>query len=280
MSGDYAARLRAVYGEKPEMVADFPDWMLSAEKIEGLRALPRAAVVEIAGRDSVAAALKCAEAEGFSDLIPTYVYTATEYGDFTCVAAAVARLAEHLPGIRVHDLLVLGSPGFWHALNGRYVRHLFRRFGFYSPCAGCHLYLHAVRVPLAAALGNIPIIAGEREFHGRQIKINQTGGMIDRYQALTAECGVPLLVPLRHVAQGREIDDILGFAWEAGGGQLQCVLSGNYLEADKTVAIGEERTGEFMDAFALPTVRKILVAYANGGRPDYLGLAAEVLGDA
>ncbi|MCF8037391.1 MAG: hypothetical protein K9K62_11005, partial [Desulfobacteraceae bacterium] len=45
--------------------------------------------------------------------------------------------------------------------------------GHYTPCTGCHLYLHAVRIPLARMLGNVPIIGGERESHSGKVKVNQ-----------------------------------------------------------------------------------------------------------
>ena len=144
--------------------------------------MTRLAMVEIAGRDSIAAAVIGVEAQGFTDLLPTCVYTGTEYGAWQTVERAVERLIKRLPQARVHDPLLLGSPGFWQVLNGRFIAELVSRYGFYTPCVGCHLYLHGVRIPLAALLGNLPIIAGERERHDQAIKVNQISEALDIYQ--------------------------------------------------------------------------------------------------
>ena len=252
--------------------------MLPPERVEAYRSTSGLAMVEIAGRDSVAAAVKAVEAEGFTDLLPTYVYTATEHGAWSSVVDAVKRLADRLPRIRIHPLLVLGSPRFWQALNGRYVSELIARFGFLSPCIGCHLYLHSVRIPLAVRLGKIPIISGERERHDDVIKINQLGEALTRYQDLAKSFGVRLLFPLQHISEGNQIDEILGFAWEEGKEQLGCVLSGNYRGTDGSVRLTVKQAVQYLDTFACPVTLKIIKAYLKGEVPEHLKIAARVLG--
>ncbi|MES0349995.1 MAG: hypothetical protein ABUK19_04690, partial [Desulfobacteria bacterium] len=75
-------RLKELFLNKPECVIDLPEWLLSPEKVETYRSMSGLAIVEIAGRDSVAAAVKGVEEEGFTDLLPTYVYTGTEHGQW------------------------------------------------------------------------------------------------------------------------------------------------------------------------------------------------------
>jgi hypothetical protein len=88
----------------------------------------------MAGRDSVAAAIVAVQTEGFTDLLPVYAYTGTEYGPWTSVETAVDRLRHRLPRTHVHDLLVLGSPHFWHALNGRFMSELLTIRVLYPVC--------------------------------------------------------------------------------------------------------------------------------------------------
>jgi len=234
-------------------------------------------MVEIAGRDSVAAAARAVEEEGFTDLLPTYVYTGTEHGTWSSVADAVKRLADRLPQVRVHPLLVMGSPRFWQALNGRFMGELIARFGFVSPCIGCHLYLHSARIPLSMSLGKIPIIAGERESHDGVIKINQVEGALSRYEGLAREFGVRLLLPLRHVSGGGRIREILGFEWEEGKEQLGCVLSGNYRGADGVVSVSARQAAAYLETFAVPVTREIVAAYAGGRIPDHVKIAGRIL---
>ncbi|MDY6990455.1 MAG: hypothetical protein SWQ30_20630 [Thermodesulfobacteriota bacterium] len=274
---DFDSSLKGLFLDKPECVINLPVRLLSSGRIKEYRAMSRLAIVEIAGRDSVAAAISSVEREGFTDLLPTYAYTATEFGPWTSVTAAVQRLARRLPAVRVHDLLVLGSPGFWQALNGRFMAELISRFGFYAPCIGCHLYLHCIRIPLAVTLGKVPIISGERELHDKAIKVNQISEALDVYQEIAEDFGVHLLLPLRRMAEGRWIEQILGFQWQAGKEQLGCVLSGNYRSRSGDPTITAPQVERFLEEFAGPCARRIVEAYIAGRVPNHLEIAAQVL---
>ena len=275
---DFDLRLRELYLDKSECVVNLPQWLLSSEKIDQYRAMSRLAIVEIAGRDSVAAAVRSVEEESFTDLLPTYVYTGTEYGPWTSVGEAVDRLARRLPQVRVHDLVVLGSPGFWQALNGRFITELISRYGFYTPCVGCHVYLHSIRIPLSLTLDKIPIISGEREWHGKSVKINQTNEALNVYQGIASHFGVQLLLPLRHIAEGDRIAEILGFEWQDGKEQLGCVLSKNYRLLDGGTCGTASQIQRYLEEFASPCAKEIIKSYTVGHVPNHLGIAAQVLG--
>jgi len=276
MSG-FDLKGKELYLNKPESVINFPDWLLPTKKIHEYRAMSQLAIVEVAGRDSVAAAVRGAEEESITDLLPTYAYTGTEYGSWSTVDDAVKRLSRCLPQVRIHDLLVLGSPGFWQALNGRFISELVARYGFYVPCLGCHLYLHSVRIPLARMLGHVPIISGERERHNGDTKVNQIPEALDLYQGLARKFGVQLVLPLRHIAAGDRIAEILGFDWPEGKEQLECVLSGNYRQLDGNPSISAVQIKRYLEEFALPCTTKVLESYAKGHVPDHLELAAQIL---
>ena len=270
-------RLKELYLNKPECVITLPEWLLPWKKREEYRAISRLAIVEIAGRDSVAAAVKSVEEEAFTDLLPTYVYTGTEHGPWASVEKAVERLTERIPEVRVHDLLVLGSPGFWRALNGRFISELISKYGFYTPCVGCHVYLRGVRIPLALTVGDVPIISGERELHDDRIKVNQISEALDVYENITKDFGVQLLLPLRHIAEGDRIAEILGFEWEEGKKQLGCVLSGNYRALDGSVNYGPQQVQTYLEEFACPCATKIIEAYVAQHIPNHLEIAAQLM---
>ena len=264
------------FRDKPECVIDFPPRLLSPRRMDEYRQLSRLAIVEMAGRDSVAAAIVAVKAEKFTDLLPVYAYTGTEYGSWASVETAVDRLRHRLPGTRVHDLLVLGSPHFWHALNGRFISELIGRYGFYTPCVGCHLYLHAVRLPLALAL-KAPVIAGERETHDGAVKVNQTATALDCYLDLASHFEVPLLFPLRHMDDGKEIETILGLDWKQNDEQLGCALSGNYRSLENRVDITENKVQSYLKEFAFPLALKIVEAYGQNRIPEHRKLAFDLI---
>jgi len=237
----------------------------------------KSAVVEVAGRDSIAAAIKSCKDWGFNELIPTYAYTGTEWGESGSIERAVARLRERLPDVRVHDLVFLRHEDLWHALNGRFISELISRYGFYSPCIGCHLYLHAVRIPMSLRMGALPIIAGERLLHENSIKINQTQTALLWYQTLAKDFGIELLLPLKDISSGKIINEILGIEWEQGKEQPGCVLSGNYKRLDGSLDISEEQVGRFLGDFAVSVARRAVKEYVSGLSPDPAKIAADVL---
>ncbi len=272
--------LDQVFLNKPEMLIDLPGWMLPPEEMERLRAAPELALVELAGRDSVAAALKAVADRGFRTLLPSYVYTGSEYGTWSEVERAWQRLAGRLPqGVELAPPLVMGSPGFWRALNGRYLQELTARFGFSPVCPGCHLYLHAARLPLSRLLGNAPVIAGERLSHDGRQKLNQVAAAQEAYQELYARFGVELLLPLKEIESGREIEDILGLKWAEGGDQLGCVFAGNYLDAQGRLQVNQKALEAYFHDFAMPLTGQVVETYLAGQVPDHLPLAQRLLQD-
>jgi hypothetical protein len=266
-----------IYLNKPECIINLPQWLLPHEDIEAYRSMSGLAIVEIAGRDSIAAAIKAVEELGFTELLPTYVYTGTEYGPWASVDNAVERLSRRLPDVRVHSLLILGSPGYWRALNGRYVQTLISTFGYYTPCIGCHLYLHTARIPLSVTLGNVPIISGERERHDGAVKLNQIAEALDVFLDVSNRFDVPLLLPLRHIDEGRRITDVLGFEWRQGKEQLGCTFSGNYRLFDDNLQVAPNQISTFLERFGKPAAMEIIASYLNHRVPDHLEIARKIL---
>lgn len=264
------------FRDKPERMLPLADPGVKTAGTAAADPAKKLAIVEIAGRDSVAAAILAVRAHGFTDILPVYAYTGTEHGPWHEVPRAVTRMTRGLPRVCVHDLCVMGSPLFWKALNGRFSSIINRLFGFISPCVGCHLYLHAVRIPLAARLNFAPIISGERESHSGMVKINQTPQVLDFYAGFAEKHRVPLLMPLRKTVDGNTIEKILGFEWERGKNQLQCALSGNYRDT-KGGIVETGDVASFLTTFAGPCAKKIIHACTSGDRSDPISIAASML---
>ena len=277
----YESHIRELFLNKPECIIDFPDWMLSKDQINMFRNIEGLAIVEMAGRDSVAAAIKSVEEKGFTDLLPTYVYTGTEYGNWESVINAVERLTMRVgENVHIHDLLVFGSPLFWKALNGRYIAEFIKKYGFNTPCIGCHLYLHSSRIPLSVLLGNRPVITGERESHDGGEKINQISEALNAYERIGKKFNAPIHMPLRYIREGKKIEKIIGTDWKQGGDQLECVLSGNYKDTQGRNTIKKRDAVNFLDNFALPVAEKIIGVYLEGSVPDHKKITRKQILDA
>ncbi len=258
-------RIFEIVSAKPELVDTFPRWMLSETAENELKNTEGLAIVEIAGRDSIAAALEAVKERDFKALLPTIAYTGTEFGRWEVTFKKVDMLREVLSkrGVKVFDPIVLGAPRFWWRLCGRYVTHLFKNFGFYSPCVGCHLYLHAIRIPLARKIECGVMIAGERESHEGKIKINQIGVALDAYISFAEKFGVELFLPLRQVSKSKDIESIISQYWEESGEQLECVLSKNYQDIGGNVVYSEDDIKRFFDEFALKEAEDIIKRFLS-----------------
>ncbi|MHB8741474.1 MAG: hypothetical protein ACYC62_09920, partial [Coriobacteriia bacterium] len=165
---------------------------------------PSLAIVEIAGRDSVAAAVAAVRERGFRELVPTIAFTGMETGDREAPMRAVATLRALVSDRAiVHDPVAVSDPALWSAMNARPCAEVRRRFGVCSPCLACHLYLHLLRVPLAWSHGDAPVIAGERDSHDGRIKLSQLPEGIEAAGRVLGYAGIELVQPIRK-ARGAE----------------------------------------------------------------------------
>jgi hypothetical protein len=243
-----------------------------------LAARPGLAILEIAGRDSVAAAVAAVRERGLTTLLPTSVATSTEYGDEDAPAKTALYLAGLLgEGVEVLPSLRLGSPRLWAALNGRYATVIAERFRISSPCLACHLYMHLARVPLSLALGGVPVVAGEREAHEGRLKLSQTPQGIDACVRVLARAGTELLEPIRRVRDSEEIAALAGPGWERRARQLCCVHSCNYVGLDGSTAFDELAYARYAHGFLEPAGMAVVDAWRDDPEPDYEALIRTIL---
>ena len=261
--------LNHLFSEKPELI--IPE--LPIDEVKEYRKI---VVAEIAGRDSVGAVIKAQLESDFDAVLPTVVYTGTEFGEIQTVLRAVEEIKLRIGDIKVFPLLALGSPKYWWVLNGRFITELFHKFGFYSSCIGCHLYLHSVRIPLTRKLNCKVIVAGERESHGGRIKLNQTSLTLDYYVRLLSKFGIELYLPLRNVASENEMGSLVG-DWNEEERQLSCVLSRNYVDICGNTIFKDEGMIKYMERFALPLAEKVISAFLAGETPEYESLGRHLL---
>jgi hypothetical protein len=260
--------------------AEHPQEALRASGLDlsALRAGAGLAIAEIAGRDSVAAVVAAVREHGFGIILPTAVSTGTEYGDEGTPERAAALLAQRLGSdAEVLPLVRLGSAHLWAALNGRWAAALSERFGIFSPCLACHLYMHLCRVPLSWLLGDVPVIAGERDSHGGTLKLSQMPLGIDACVRVLAHAGVELLEPVRHVHDPEVIVGLVGGGWEQGAQQLGCVLGGNYVGLDGVVVHDQLAYARYVRGFLEPAGRAVVDAWRAEPEPDYESIVRAVL---
>ena len=207
--------------DKPDLIPGFPEWMLPEATVKKIIETPNVAIAEIAGRDSIAAVIEACEVRAIQGIVPTIAYTGTEYGDWK-TPGEDRNTEGHLKGKKGYAFQAR-YPGFTEILVDLMRKICYspiQGIGFFSNCIGCHLYLHAIRIPLARKLHSSLIIGGERESHDGRIKINQIGVALDAYQGFMSRFNIELFLPLRHIKSGREIESIVGSDWGEGDRSL------------------------------------------------------------
>ncbi len=222
-----------------------------------IKELPKnTAIGEFAGRDSVAAIIKALEDETITNILPIASFAPTEYGDFEVLKSNYEQMVTRIQklygnGRKVHPLTYYSNPDLWSIINGRFLDFNVKNFGFYTPCIGCHAYLHLVRIPIALKLGS-RIITGERESHDGRIKLNQTSEALDAYVKIAKHFNVDLIMPIRYMEDGDQVKDLIGWEWEEGKAHQSCAFSGNYIEPDGSVYYDKERVQSYLDGFLYP----------------------------
>jgi hypothetical protein len=233
----------------------------------------RLALGELAGKDSVAAMIAAFREGVFDAVIPVVVRTGTEYGNPGFIEKNMAVVRSKIGEVASKPIVVEDFE-FWHALNGRFVSELSRRFGFYSPCPGCHLYLHAMRIPLALLLGAKSVVSGERESHDGKEKINQLSFSLDYHEKLTALWGVKLALPLHHISAESKIDELVGGGC-SGRDQFSCVFSGNYRTPSGDIGVPVAEVKRFYAEYGFPTTKKIIEELLKNPQAKVIALAKE-----
>lgn len=256
-------KIYEIFAIKPKIISKIPSWMLPSHLIHEIRKRDDVAIGEFAGRDSFAAVIKAVKEHKIKAIVPTIAYTGSEYGNIKITIQKVEEFKKILKKIDVemYPIVFLGDPNLWHTLCGRFISKHFKEYGEYSPCVGCHLYLHAIRIPLSYILDVEYIIAGERESHNGKIKVNQCKVALDVYMQFIDEFNKKLLLPVRYIENGEEIEELLGIKWDEGKEQVMCVLSKNYLDEQKMPYYKEDAIKKYLINYATAILRKKIKKY-------------------
>ncbi len=217
---------------------------------------PSTVIGEFSGRDSVAAIIKAMEDESVSYILPIASFAGTEHGDFDVIYDNYLHLKKRIVELHgdsktLYPLIEYSQEDIWAAMNGRPSTILINRFGFHSPCIGCHLYFHLTKIKFANALSG-KIISGERESHDGRLKVNQLGKTLDAYIEVMTALGFELLMPLRHIVDGDVVEALIGWDWKEGLAHPECVLSGNYRDSKGKAVFEEDVLEAYLDAYIKP----------------------------
>ncbi len=240
-----------------------PTDALPTEVVKALADAPKPVVlVDFAGRDSVAATMVWLSDHPNGTLVPVGDLVPTRFGDWSVYEENWRAMRDHIarrfPSVRFAPWFILEDVSAWGLLNGRYINELVAAFGFFTPCLGCHLHFYMMRAVLAEAIGAEALVSGEKEFHGRKQKANQTQEAVDAYGQFSRNHGVEHHFPIHKVTTEEEMHRLLEDGWREGERQLGCVLSGNDQGFDGRLRMTSGQIRDYMDRFAVPLATYIV----------------------
>ncbi|MGM0379799.1 MAG: hypothetical protein ACQEQE_08655 [Bacillota bacterium] len=250
----------------------------SIKKFDYKKYSPKTVIGEFSGRDSVAAIMKAFEKYDY--ILPIASFAGTEYGDYNTIYANYLKtkkiVNEKYKGKKtLYPLIEYNDFELWKVLNGRVMTLLIKKYDFFTPCIGCHLYFHLTKIPFAINLSKI-ILSGERESHDGKQKVNQLGKSLDIYQNVIEKSNCKLEMPIRNVYDGEIINDLIGYKWEEGKNHPSCVLSGNYRDINYKAIYDNKKLDKFLNEFLKPA-GKLIVKYIENDKKDLKKLEKRIL---
>lgn len=186
-------------------------------------------IQEIAGRDSLASFTSFINQNpDFKTVVLSAAFSPTEYGNLNYLLEAL-----YLAG----EIAEKGGLGFyfsisksifaWEKLVSKNVLSDSKKYGFYSPCIGCHFYLHLLRAVLAKESGIKTVVSGERFYHRGKIKVNQSPVVLNFYFEFFKKIDLQIVFPVANLDDEEEILRLLPKKWEEGKDQLTCYFTGS-----------------------------------------------------
>lgn len=211
---------------------------------------------EFSGRDSVAAIMKVLENPNIKYILPIASFSGTEYGNYDQIYDNYEKMVNEINRKYnnekiIYPLMEYNREDLWHLMNGRFLGVLSQKYEYVTPCIGCHLYFHLIKLNMAKQLSG-KIISGERESHDGRIKLNQHKLTLEVFDKIMKSLDIELLSPLRNIENSESIENLIGFEWKEGKDHPACVLSGNYLDKNAKAILDEEKLERYLNEFIVP----------------------------
>jgi len=201
-------------------------------------------IIDVAGKDSYAALAKYLgenNSNAIIRIIPVVVKVPSEYGSHETLQSSFEKFKKEISNtyfVSFSETIFIEEPILWHYLNGRFIAEYIKKYDFYSPCCGCHIYLHSIRAYIANKLNIKTIISGERLSHGNKIKLNQLNSSIQYHSKILKEFGINHIQPILNISDNLDIDKIVNkFISNDDLYHYKCLFSSNYRLTNNDVNI-------------------------------------------
>lgn len=212
-------------------------------------------ISEIAGKDSIAAISSFInDVDCKIKIVPTIVYTGTEYGKFESYKESIHYLKtianNHVAFDKIYELR---NEKIWNTLIYKYQFLLNKKYNFFTPCIMCHFYTHLLRIPLYVEKKATGLITGERMMHDDKIKLNQHFLVLECFHKLFSSYDINIIQPILQIKKTKIIDSYIDDRYILeGANDVRCILSDNltgFIIDDKR---NVDRIRDFLNEFVEP----------------------------
>ena len=232
----------------------------------------RVLLTDFAGRDSIAACIQILKDEEIDTIIPIGDIVPSRYGGTDSYSQNWNTLAQIVKnnhvGVDLKPWFIVDGQDFWKTLNQRYVQQITGKFGWFTPCIGCHFHFYAMRSVLVKILGHYTIIlaSGEKRLHknGKR-KANQTDAAVKSYGKFSHERGIDHRFPIHNFEFEEQITKLVGAEWKEGGSQMSCIHSGNDQDDNGQLKFTEEQISDMMSEYIIPMGKKYIELKMGSG---------------
>lgn len=222
-------------------------------------------LAEIAGKDSIAAIHKFIGENNIDLIIPTIVYTGTEYGNVESYYNSIEYISRygHKHNITIGKPIELHDEKLWNLLCIRFQHQLHNKYGFYTPCVMCHLFTHLLRIPILYKNNAVGIITGERSSHNGKLKMNQYPITIECFNMLFEKHNILFKRPLFDIDNTDIINnEIKDYAYLESINDVKCILSGNLTDYPYQKNDALYQLTKFLDEYVFKLGDYILECYS------------------
>lgn len=217
-------------------------------------------LVEIAGKDSVAAILPVLKRKNVSEIICIGINHQGFYGNksepYEHYIQIKQLLFQEYPTVK-WEFYYLDVSNLFNSVIIRPMAIIQKHFHHYSPCPPCHLFFHMIRIPILDHLGIDILVSGERSAHENKLKLNQIPEVLDLFARFLSEHGKILCQPLKNVSQDEAIFEFLGDSWQ-NAQPYKCIFSGNYFDENNQIFHDIPELLKALKEFYFPLYTKIV----------------------
>ncbi|TFH26709.1 MAG: hypothetical protein E4G98_06805 [Promethearchaeota archaeon] len=229
-------------------------------EIESQNQNSKRAVLEVAGKDSVAAAIPYLQTHPITELIGIGIFHRGFYDNFYEPELNFQQIStilrNHVPELQTSFYYLDVADLFdWTIVQPMGI--IQKHFSQYSPCPPCHLFFHMMRIPLVKHLGATQILTGERAAHDAGLKLNQLPEILGLFTSMMQKQGISLKQPIKNINDDSKIFALLGREWKSVE-PFRCIFSKNYLDENGQLHFNVPNLTKTLSIFYYPLFNDII----------------------